>query len=113
METTEVSNNYHALRHELEQWKTRYNYVLSENSVLSRQKHDLEIEIERIRRDVDINAVQVLNENRVLRDELEKLKASRASRNFSPSSAGLRAENKQQVNTELLKLKLENEKLKE
>jgi hypothetical protein len=86
--------------------------VLSENAVLHRQKHDLEIEIERIRRDVDINAVQVLNENKVLRDELEKLKAARGGRHFSPS-AGLRTENKQQVNAELLKLKQENEKLKE
>ena len=102
-------SNFHALRHELEQWKTRYQYVLSENAVLNRQKYDLEIEIERMRREVDVNGVQVLNENKVLRDELERLKAA-AGRNLSPN---LRAENRYQVNGELAKLKQENEKLRE
>jgi hypothetical protein len=102
------SGTYHSLRNELEQWKTRYSYVLSENAVLLRQKHDLEVELERLRREIDMSSADVLNENRILRDELEKIKASKV-RNFSP----LRAENKQQVSQELTKLRQENDKLKE
>lgn len=34
-----------SLKSEMEQWKTRYNYVLSENAVLVREKNDLQVEV--------------------------------------------------------------------
>lgn len=39
------SDAMNSLRIEIEQWRTRYNYVLSENSILSRQKSELEAEV--------------------------------------------------------------------
>jgi hypothetical protein len=49
-----------------------------------------------------------------LREELEKYRTNK-QRTFSPSSkiSDIRAENKTQVNTELQRLRKENEKLKE
>ncbi|CAF0743692.1 unnamed protein product [Brachionus calyciflorus] len=107
-----TENNY-SLRTELEHWKTRYNYVLSENSILLRQKNDLEVEIARLKREVNINAVEVLNENKVLREEIEKSKGFK-NRSYSPASkTDVRSENKSQVSTELQKLRQENEVLKQ
>ena len=61
-----------------------------------------------------VNAVQILNENKQLREELEKYRSNKQSRTFSPNkTSDLRAENKTQINTELQRLKKENEKLKE
>ena len=60
---------------------------------------------------MDANAVEILNENKKLRDELDKYRANK-QRTFSPSK-DIRAENKTQINTEFQKLKKENEKLKE
>lgn len=34
--------NLYGLRNEIEQWKTRYNYVLAENSLLKKQNSELE-----------------------------------------------------------------------
>jgi hypothetical protein len=45
VKSNENNENIYSLKSEMEQWKTRYNYVLSENSILSRQKNDLEIEV--------------------------------------------------------------------
>ncbi len=45
VKSNENNENIYSLKSELEQWKTRYNYVLSENSILNRQKNDLEIEV--------------------------------------------------------------------
>ena len=39
------NDTIHSLKIEIEQWRTRYNYVLSENSILSRQKTELETEV--------------------------------------------------------------------
>jgi len=39
------AENAYNLKSEIEQWKTRYNYVLSENAVLIRQKNDSEVEV--------------------------------------------------------------------
>lgn len=61
-----------------------------------------------MRREVDINGVQVLKENKLLRDELEYFKNSK--KNLTPD---VRAENKNQILSELQKLKQENERLKE
>ncbi len=43
--SNETSESFYAIKSELEQWKTRYNYVLSENAILNRQRSDLEIEV--------------------------------------------------------------------
>ena len=39
-----IAANY-ALKNEIEQWRTRYNYVLSENAILSRQNGGLENQV--------------------------------------------------------------------
>ena len=39
------SDTVNGLKSEIEQWRNRYNYVLSENSLLSRQKSELEAEV--------------------------------------------------------------------
>ncbi len=39
------SENAHALKRELEQWRTRYNYVMNENATLSKQNKELESEV--------------------------------------------------------------------
>ncbi len=68
---------------------------------------------------VDVNVAQILNENKQLREELDKSKLTSATsrlsaRSFSPGkSIDIRAENKLQINAEFQRLKKENEKLKE
>ena len=63
---------------------------------------------------MDANAVEILNENKKLREELEKYRTTSKQRTFSPSKmTDIRAENKLQINAEFQKLKKENEKLKE
>ncbi len=61
---------------------------------------------------IDVNAVDILNENKQLRDELSSYRSNK-QRIFSPSKTDIRAENKTQINAEFQKLKKENEKLKE
>ena len=39
------NDTVNSLKNEIEQWRNRYNYVLSENSILSRQKSELEAEV--------------------------------------------------------------------
>lgn len=41
----EASSGSGSLKYQLEQYKTRYNYVLSENAILKREKYDLEVEV--------------------------------------------------------------------
>ena len=43
------NENVHGLKRELEQWRTRYNFVVSENAILSRQNKELEIEVSLIK----------------------------------------------------------------
>ena len=65
----------------------------------------------RLKRAVDSNAVDVLDENKKLREEINSLKSIK-NRSRSPRSAtDLRSENKSQVSTELVKLKKDNETL--
>lgn len=105
-----------SLKYQIEQWKTRYNYVLSENAILNRQKYDLDIEVARLKRELDINGLKVLAENKQLREEMDKIKTARV-RNYSPNNNAkandLRAENKNQLLAELQRLTDENNKLRE
>ena len=55
-----------------------------------------------------MNAVQVADENKLLKEELEKIKSGKV-RNFSPSKFNdVRTENKMQITSELEKLVHEN-----
>lgn len=71
-----------------------------------------------MKRDLDVNGVKVFNENKMLREELERLRSRSGvkGRTFSPSnskSPDLRAENKSQLLLELKKLTEENTRLRE
>jgi hypothetical protein len=67
--------------------------------------------MDRLKRAVDSNAVDVLDENKKLREEINALKSVK-NRSRSPRSAtDLRSENKSQVSTELVKFKKDNETL--
>lgn len=72
-----------------------------------------------MKRDLDVNGVKVFNENKILREELERLRSRSGvkGRTFSPSnnskSPDLRAENKSQLLLELKKLTEENTRLRE
>ncbi len=69
--------------------------------------------MDKLHKGIDANAIEILNENKKLREELDKYRTSR-QRTFSPSKmTDIRAENKLQINAEFQKLKKENEKLKE
>ena len=62
-----------------------------------------------MKRDLDVNGVKVFNENKMLREELERLRSRSGvkGRTFSRSNAkspDLRAENKSQLLLELKKL---------
>ena len=126
------TENVHGLKRELEQWRTRYNFVVSENAILSRQNKELEIEvslnrfwnmfgfklthnyiwiqIKRFQKQVDTNGEQILAENNQLRDELDKIK-----QNFKPNNVRSYSPSKTdpKQGLEMQKLKKENEKLKE
>ena len=66
-----------------------------------------------MKREIDLNAVDVANENKLLREELERVKTIK-SRNYSPAKFNdMRLENKTQITSELEKLVNENDRLKE
>jgi hypothetical protein len=69
---------------------------------------------ERLKREVNINALQVFNENKMLRDDIEKQNALK-KRSYSPLSlkTELRAESKANAANELERLTNENKRLKE
>lgn len=102
------SENAHALRQEVEQWRTRYNYVVNENLLLNKLKSDLEVELQSFHKEMDRNGEQIINENKQLRNELTKLQNSRGQ---SPNKTDIRVENK--LNLEIQRLRKDNEKLKE
>jgi hypothetical protein len=39
------AESYHSLRHEIEQWQIRYNYILTENLSLTNRNKELEAEV--------------------------------------------------------------------
>ena len=66
----------------------------------------------RLKKEASVSAAKILNENKMLRDELlGKSSPSTALRSKSPND--VRSENKSQLVNELEKLKRENEKLNE
>lgn len=49
------NDTIYSLKNEIEQWRTRYNYVLSENSILSRQRSELEAEVIFLKKHIKIS----------------------------------------------------------
>lgn len=104
------SESSQALKRELEQWRTRYNFVVSENSTLVKMNKDLKEEVKRLSMQADSSVAKIMGENKMLRTELDKMAKSRS---FSPSKSteNFKAENK--LNLDNQRLKKENDKLRE
>ena len=102
------SENAHVLKQEVEQWRTRYNYVVNENMLLNKLKSELELEVQRFHKEIDNSGAKIISENKQLRSELSKLQSTRGQ---SPNKTDIRAENK--LNLEIQRLRKDNEKLKE
>ncbi len=95
-----------AVKRECEQWKTRYNFVVSENTVLMNQNKEMEAELKRFQGQIEGNASAILKENQRLRLEVEKLAKStqRTGRSASPGKT---------PSTDSVKMKKEIDRLKE
>ena len=77
-----------------QQLHQKYHYILNENTILKREKHDLEVQVIHqvisyqvianyfffykqvlaLKRDNEMKSTQLLNENQILKSELDKLK---------------------------------------
>lgn len=93
----------------------KYQYLLNENAILKREKHDLEIQNIALKREIEEKNKQLMNENQILTHELDNL---RQMKNVNSNAAKLQQNEAlltkiSVLNEENMELRTQNDGLKE